>query len=474
MLKRIELTDVGPSRHLVMDEIAPRINLITGDNGLGKTFILDVAWWALTNSWVDAAIEPARGQFLRPAISFTVGGQGSSRQLVECEYDRPQQVWTRPVAKPPFRGVALYARADGSFAVWDFIRTQWRMASEHGLMGDLRRFDVEGLRDASDLQRIYAPMLASMAENYGPASKRAATFLSPKQVLEGVAGATAWESEEKTRCAGLLNDWILWQARHDRAWKRLEKALALLSPDKESPTKPGKPTRLFATGSRDIPTIRATTGLEEPVVNLSSAWRRIVGFAYLIVWALEEHERAAKILGVAPANDFVILFDELEAHLHPTWQRTVLRTVSDVVRTLAGSRAKLQLLATTHSPLVLASAEPLFDSRKDALWKLDFEEGQVKLERDVWHKRGDAEAWFLDVFDLPSSRSVEAQRALEQASLALRNPHLDGAAAAAIDAKLRAQLSETDPFWARWHYVGERKGWTLPSASPPAAGGSGR
>ena len=28
--------------------LAPRLNLITGDNGLGKSSLLDIAWWALT------------------------------------------------------------------------------------------------------------------------------------------------------------------------------------------------------------------------------------------------------------------------------------------------------------------------------------------------------------------------------------------------------------------------------------------
>lgn len=27
------------------------MTLITGDNGLGKSFLLDVAWWALTRRW---------------------------------------------------------------------------------------------------------------------------------------------------------------------------------------------------------------------------------------------------------------------------------------------------------------------------------------------------------------------------------------------------------------------------------------
>ncbi len=32
-------------------EYAPGANLITGDNGLGKSFLLDLSWWALTRHW---------------------------------------------------------------------------------------------------------------------------------------------------------------------------------------------------------------------------------------------------------------------------------------------------------------------------------------------------------------------------------------------------------------------------------------
>lgn len=33
-----------------------RVNLITGDNGLGKSFVLDLAWWALTRSWSEGKV----------------------------------------------------------------------------------------------------------------------------------------------------------------------------------------------------------------------------------------------------------------------------------------------------------------------------------------------------------------------------------------------------------------------------------
>jgi recombinational DNA repair ATPase RecF len=50
MLHQLELCNVGPAPHLTL-ELGPRLNLITGDNGLGKSFLLDAAWFALTRRW---------------------------------------------------------------------------------------------------------------------------------------------------------------------------------------------------------------------------------------------------------------------------------------------------------------------------------------------------------------------------------------------------------------------------------------
>ncbi len=47
MLEYLKLENVGPAPRMEV-EFAPRVNLITGDNGLGKSFLLDTAWRALT------------------------------------------------------------------------------------------------------------------------------------------------------------------------------------------------------------------------------------------------------------------------------------------------------------------------------------------------------------------------------------------------------------------------------------------
>src|ERR1700753_576746 len=50
MLEYLHLKNVGPAQKMELD-LAPRLNLLTGDNGLGKSFLLDVAWWVLTHKW---------------------------------------------------------------------------------------------------------------------------------------------------------------------------------------------------------------------------------------------------------------------------------------------------------------------------------------------------------------------------------------------------------------------------------------
>lgn len=75
MLKRLRLRNVGPAPELEL-ELAPRLNLITGDNGLGKSFLLDVMWWALTQTWAREPARPAKGVH-EAEILFGFGSNGN-------------------------------------------------------------------------------------------------------------------------------------------------------------------------------------------------------------------------------------------------------------------------------------------------------------------------------------------------------------------------------------------------------------
>ena len=61
MLRSLHLKGVGPAPRFDL-EFGERLNVLTGDNGLGKSFVLDVAWWALTGAWVGRPALPRPGQ----------------------------------------------------------------------------------------------------------------------------------------------------------------------------------------------------------------------------------------------------------------------------------------------------------------------------------------------------------------------------------------------------------------------------
>ena len=50
MIKNLTVTNVGPSQKLDLT-FGTRLNIITGDNGLGKSFLLDLIWYAKTRQW---------------------------------------------------------------------------------------------------------------------------------------------------------------------------------------------------------------------------------------------------------------------------------------------------------------------------------------------------------------------------------------------------------------------------------------
>ena len=119
---------------------------------------------------------------------------------------------------------------------------------------------------------------------------------------------------------------------------------------------PGKWTRIRLDDVRDMPTIQMPYNSKVALAHASSGIRRVLALAYLLVWAWEEHKLAAQLLHEETAASVVFLIDEIEAHLHPRWQRQIVLSVLKVIKSLR-KEANVQLITTTHAPLVMASIE---------------------------------------------------------------------------------------------------------------------
>lgn len=428
MLNALKLKGVGPAPEINL-ALAPRLNLLTGDNGLGKTFVLDVAWWALTGTWTSEPAWPdgADDPLIAWQLKDDLQAEAASSQAT---YDFSAQAWERlpmlyrrdgsPAAPPT---MAIFARIDGGVSVWDPARNLSRSMP--------RRRD------------------GAVAGGEVPA----AYHFSASEVWDGL------DIDGRVLCRGLIEDWVSWQQSKDPAFVLLRDVLRLLSPDEQEQLIPGEPRRVWIDDVREIPTLAMPYGTI-PLTLAAAGIRRIVALAYLLVWTWREHQQAMTLRRQSPHPRIVLLLDELEAHLHPRWQRMILPALLKATQRLLPEPAEVQILATTHAPLVLASLEPEHDPARDAVFHFELgADGQVDVEAMAWRSRGDACAWLTsEIFALDEARSVEAEQILEAARKAMREPAVSREKMREIHDRLRTVLPDTDPFWVRWRFRAERSG----------------
>ena len=424
MLNRLEMENIGPAPSMALD-LAPRLNLITGDNGLGKSFLLDVAWWALTRRWPrDLNPRLSSGYPARPTdvtkparLRFTVTTATGQHRDYESRYSAIDEGWPGRPGRPHNPGLVIHAHAEGGFSVWDPARNYWKK---------------KGNVDVQDRLPGYV--------------------FSPPEVWTGLAMSVQGSSVRV--CKGLLDDWSSWiRERGDNA-DRMTEVLGSLTVRGE-PLEVGPLLRLSVDDAQDIPSIKTDYSDAVPIVHASSAVRRIAGLAYMLVWSWSEHVRAAEQLGLESARQIVLLFDEVDAHLHPRWQRSIVPAILRVMSSLTDNGTSTQILAATHSPLVLASVEPHFDEDQDRLFHLDVRDGQVSLEEEQWAKQGDALAWLVsDVFGLKQGRSIEAEKAIQTAQAFMLDDRINHPERLrereAIHQELERVLAGHDCFWPRW------------------------
>jgi hypothetical protein len=151
------------------------------------------------------------------------------------------------------------------------------------------------------------------------------------------------------------------------------------------------------------------------------------------------------------ARSLTLLFDEVEAHLHPKWQRRVLPALLQAVDLLS-EKLPVQVFASTHAPLVLASLEPHFDQERDSLLHFELEQKTVRVRPILWTTHGDVTNWLeSNVFGLPWARSPEAGQAIDAALAFRRGEPLAGfETEESITAALQRTLPGDDAFFHHW------------------------
>jgi len=403
MLKELHLQGIGPTSQIDL-ECNSRLNILTGDNGLGKTLLLNIIWWSITKKWPE---NPAIPQSKNARICYQFLTPKTNKiESIETEYDPSSLSWKSIPLKSIFsirKTLAIYAQVDGSFS-------------------------------------LFIPGNKNSNSRY--------INLSSAQVWDGS------RTTKKILISGLISDLIKWQNQPDKSnFLLLSQILEKLSVADES-IKIGEPTRVSLDDVRDIPTIQLPYETV-PITHASAGIKRILSLAYILVWVQSENDAISKLLLQEPIKQIIFLMDETEAHLHPRWQRSILPAILTVLKDLKPI-IDVQVFITTHSPLVLASIEPLFEEEEDKLFLFELNNNQVALDEIPWAKQGDVIGWLTsEIFGLKQARSKEAEQAIEAAQAWMRKDDMTRFPESLrtkekIHQQLLKLLPGHDPFFPRW------------------------
>ncbi|HXU30002.1 MAG TPA: AAA family ATPase [Thermoanaerobaculia bacterium] len=142
-----------------------------------------------------------------------------------------------------------------------------------------------------------------------------------------------------------------------------------------------------------------------------------LGYRTMIAWAVDFASRLFELYPDSPnplAEPAVVLVDEVDLHLHPTWQRQLRSHLTERF-------PRTQFVVTAHSPLVVQASE------NENIVVLRREGDHVVIDNDVETVRG----WRIDqvltsdLFGLETARPPEYDRVIAQRNELLNRRHLD-------------------------------------------------
>jgi predicted ATP-binding protein involved in virulence len=396
------------------------LNLIVGVNGVGKTTALDVL--RICFSRVLPGITPSRAKamsfersdirlgfpFLNAVAHFEVGQQ---------EYLFERREWRETVAADDEENLAKLRR--------EIIETERLRERPRKLLRELAT--PQSLVDSD----FYSPDKAALRSALSKAELPLAVFYSTSR---SVITATQSKGRSVGGQAAAYTEALLprsWNIEQFADWIRAQEAMA-----EERKNAGRHVAAMKAAATRFLPDCTDLSagkkkgdsltvikgGLELDVRQLSDGERGVLGVALDLARRLSQvNPKSYDPLGEGQA---VVLIDEIDLHLHPKWQR-------QIIRNLEATFPRCQFIATTHSPQVIG--------------EVPSERIQIIANGRVFsptHSFGvDSSRVLEEIMDAPP-RSPELQDLLDRISRSVAAKNLQDASA--LVTELAAKLGQND------------------------------
>jgi predicted ATP-binding protein involved in virulence len=300
----------------------PEFTVLIGDNATGKTSILDALAILLGTYLLRAEISTGRSGFGKDDVRFIVT-------------EKKGQVFLEPQ-----KDVFIESQAIFREQIIDWRRNP---GDRGGSAKQLRDAGAEDFTKISKGEDVDLPVLLYYGVCRLCRTHRDVEIGKPESKLVGYRNCLDPQSDYH-----LFKKWFkqlelvaLQQGKRIPALEVVRTAVKTCIPDAD---------HFYYDVANDQLMIRfGKTGLM-PFDNLSDGYRNMLGMVADIAHRLSRLN-PHKGENAAQKGAGVVLIDEIDLHLHPKWQRRV-------VRDLQKAFPALQFIATTHSPFILQSLDP--------------------------------------------------------------------------------------------------------------------
>jgi len=386
IFRKSEILFVHPDQHFsdngVPKPTLPNINLLLADNGLGKTTLLKaIALAALGPAVSDSGIYPYRLIRREPTVNTD---------------NQPEQAVIEAVFTPHEQDQTSHlSRVESRISV-------------------ARRGDLESLRWTHADEKIWHPIFSSSSDafffvGYGATrrvEKRSQVDLGGRKSSAFTRAQRVQSLFEEAYSLIPLNAWLP-EFEHKNPG-RFKQVLDLIN-------------KLIAREHYDFTGemeedeyLFIRKGLKIPFPALSDGYRAFLGWVgdllYHVCMTCPDGKKLVD-------NKGIVMVDEIDLHLHPKWQMSVLHT-------LGNTFPNLQFIVTSHSPLIVGSLEwmniiVMIPGPKQSSQAKRIEQAVYGLDAD--------QVLLTDFFGLKSTRAPEKSRKLKELTLKAREGDTEAA-----------------------------------------------